>query len=88
MYFLIKGFLPDGSVSVNTKFNQMDKNKLELVMKLCDQLGYKHIPYPPELRSNGIFEFRLYSNGTRKFYDDIQGLYTKDPLLGLWHKHV
>ncbi|MFX0208476.1 MAG: hypothetical protein ACFFDT_21005, partial [Candidatus Hodarchaeota archaeon] len=41
----------------------------------------------PELRSNGIFEFRLYSNGTRKFYEDIQGLHTKDPLLGLWHKH-
>lgn len=87
LQFLTAFLVDDGSVGKMVAFNQMNKKKLEYVMKLCDQLGYKHSPYPPKQKSNGIYSFRLRASGVLRFFFDIQKLTLKDPLLGLWHKH-
>ena len=85
--FLAAFLIDDGSVSNNISFAQKDINILTDVMQLCDQLGYDHSPYPPDLHGNGrAYIFRLYQTGIIQFYEDLQRTAFKDPLLGLWHK--
>ncbi|MFX1282182.1 MAG: hypothetical protein ACFFB5_00945 [Promethearchaeota archaeon] len=84
--FLAAFLLDDGCVSKNLYFGQKNKVLLENVMRLCDQLGYEHTPYPPKLRGRG-YTFGLYQRGVIQFYNDLCMSVSKDPLLGLWHKH-
>lgn len=85
--FLAAFLVDDGSVGKVVSFAQMDRNKLEYVMKICDQLGYPHSPFPPKQQKNGIYSFRFRALGTEKFFTDLQKMASKDPLLGLWQKH-
>jgi hypothetical protein len=84
--FLATFLIDDGTVGKIVQFAQKNKTKLEYVMKLCDQLGYEHSPYPPKFAINRIYRFQLRANGTKKFYNDLKKVISKDPLLGLWHK--
>jgi hypothetical protein len=84
--FLTAFLLDDGSVEKMVNFSQMNNRKLELIMKLCKQLGYPHSSYPPKKQSNGIFTFRLRALGVQNFYKDLKKMIQNDPLLGLWHK--
>ncbi|MFX1505886.1 MAG: hypothetical protein ACFFDC_07205 [Promethearchaeota archaeon] len=85
--FLTAFLLDDGNVGKNISFAQKKKAILTNVMRLCDQLGYDHTPYPPKLHPNGrVYRFRLYQGGVLQFYNDLERIASNDPILGLWHK--
>jgi len=84
--FLAAFLLDDGNVINRISFAQKNKAILENIMRLCDQLGYKHSPYPPKLYGRG-YRFSLYQQGVLRFYKDLCKSASEDPLLGLWHKH-
>ncbi|PWI48950.1 hypothetical protein CEE45_04260 [Candidatus Heimdallarchaeota archaeon B3_Heim] len=85
--FLTAFLLDDGNVSNQILFAQKNELILTRVMQLCDQLGYDHTPYPPIPHNNGrAYIFRLYQGGVIQYYNDLNRISFKDPLLGLWHK--
>jgi hypothetical protein len=85
--FLAAFIIDDGSVNKYISFAQKNLNVLTNIMQLCDQLGYDHTPYPPDLHGNGrAYIFRLYQTGIIHFYNDLKKIASKNPLLGLWHK--
>ncbi len=84
--FLAAFLLDDGSVSRTISFTQKDKTTLEYIMRLCDQLGYDHSPYPPRVKSPDVHYFQLRQAGIEQFHVDLYQCFSQDPLLGLWHK--
>lgn len=71
-----------GSVVITQK----NKTTLEKILRLCDQLGYEHSPYPPYQWKNSACKISLYRAGIERLYTDLQNLCSRNPLLGLWHK--
>lgn len=84
--FIAAFLLDDGSVSKTIAFSQKDRNTLELIMRLCDKLGYDHSPYPPKQKTRNVYYFQLRQAGVERFYIDLYNHFSRDPLLGLWHK--
>jgi hypothetical protein len=84
--FLAAFLLDDGSVSRTISFTQKDKSTLQYIMRLCDQLGYDHSPYPPRMKGLGVHYFLLRRAGIEQFFLDLNNCISQDPLLGLWHK--
>lgn len=87
--FLAAFAIDDGGIDQTINFFQSSLQKLELVMKLCDQLKYEYSNKEYLHERDGVWSFRLLLNGIRNFYNDlieIQSRYANDKLLGLWHK--
>ena len=85
--FITAFLLDDGNLGKNISFAQKNKAIITNVMRLCDQLGYDHSPYPPKLHPNGrVYRFRLYQGGVIQFYNDLKKIASNDLILGLWHK--
>jgi hypothetical protein len=84
--FLAAFIVDDGCISKDISFYQKDETTLQYISRLCDQLGYDHSHIYRQKR-DGVHNFQLRQQGIEAFFADIQNLVSKDPLLGLWHKH-
>ncbi|MHA2075740.1 MAG: hypothetical protein ACW97X_14055, partial [Candidatus Hodarchaeales archaeon] len=83
--FLAAFLIDDGTASSCISFTQKNKEILESVALICDQLGYIHSPIRPH--SNvGAYTFRFYQPGVLRFHHDLEKSASGDSLLGLWHK--